>query len=1530
MDRVEHESRFVGHLQRLNGWRLWLLFSAAAVLAAQVIVSLMSLALQGRVTADYLLTGLVAAGLVAPATLLLMGTMLRELAAQQQQALSRSVESAETRLRVALDSSDEGVLMVATDGRVLSANKRFFELWQLPPTLAAAGQDQLLLEQVLDQLTDPAGFLAGVQRLYSGHAQATDTLQFKDGRVFERYTQALALGAEEARIWCFRDVSLQSQTRQALAEREEQYRAIVNQAGEGIDLVDAETLCFVEINEAACRMLGYRRDELLGQPISMILTSRDETPLRVAAARVVRDGQASLEDRYRCKDGRIIEVALSSRAIRLRGRTCLVGVWHDIGERKAAHEALQNSRNLLKAIIDAVPMRVFWKDQNLRYLGCNPAFARDAGKSDPDDLLGKDDFEMTWAEQAEAYRADDRAVIASGLARLSFEEPQTTPEGRTIWLRTSKVPLRNHANQNIGILGVYEDITDHKLADAALREREEIFSAIVNHSVEGILLVDAQTLAFTEFNDAACAGLGYTREEFQHLRLPDVQGQMNAIETREKCQLAALTPDGLRFENQHRCKDGSLRDRHVSSRPVEVRGRTYLAQVWHDVTEAKRFGDLLRVREQYQRALLDNFPFAVWLKDEQSRFVAVNATFVKVFGRPSTESLVGKTDFDIAPADLASRYRADDQAVLQSGRSQQVEELIETDGRRTWFETYKSPVTIGGRVFGTVGFGRDVTQRKEAEWNLKMASEVAQVVFWRLDPQTQALAFEQANLHLLGLEPDASLTTLQSWAERVHPQDVGLFMQRLQAALQPGDPVFDMEYRMRRADGQFQWVHTKGSVIHRGVDGQPRLAVGASMNITERKQIEQAAHESEARSRKLATLLRLMADNVPDMIWAKDLDNCYLFANRAVCRDLLNAEDTAEPVGKDDLFFARRERQRHAENPQWHTFGELCQDTDKATLERGAYSVFEEFGNLKGRPTYLDVHKAPFLDEQGQVIGTVGSARDITERKQTEAELARHRQHLEELVEQRTTQLMTTEARASRILDSAADGLYGVGADGRITFINHAACCMLGYTAEQALGQRAHELFHHSRPDGRPYPASECAADQDWRAGTEMRADDETYWHADGHAVPVALASHPISEKGKIVGAVVSVVDVSAQRAAAVARERALVAAENLARARSEFLANMSHEIRTPMNGVLGFAQIGMRNHQDPDKARNAFEKIIGSGHQLLGVVNEILDFSKIDAGELRIEATEVSVDDALQGALQLVAERARAKGLDLHLVKAASLPPQCICDPLRLTQVLLNLLTNAVKFTETGSVTLSAARQGEQLVFSVADTGIGMTADQLGYVFNPFQQADGSTTRRFGGTGLGLAICKRLLELMHGEIRVRSSPGAGSVFEARLPYVPLLPPVLPVLRGDAPSEPPAALADKPLAGLSVLVAEDDVINQMVLEVNLADHGARTVLVGDGAEAVERVRADGPDAYDVVLMDIQMPVMDGFEATRRILELAPDLPIIGQTAHAFNEDRDRCLAAGMTGFIAKPIDTLALTRLVLQLLQARKARKGSA
>jgi hypothetical protein len=564
---------------------------------------------------------------------------------------------------------------------------------------------------------------------------------------------------------------------------------------------------------------------------------------------------------------------------------------------------------------------------------------------------------------------------------------------------------------------------------------------------------------------------------------------------------------------------------------------------------------------------------------------------------------------------------------------------------------------------------------------------------------------------------------------------------------------------------------------------------------------------------------------------------------------------------------------------------------------------------------------APIRDAKGVIVGSVVSGRDITDRKKAEVELEQHRHHLEELVEQRSAELALTEAKASHILNSSADGLYGIDAEGKITFINPAACALLGFTPEQVLGHYPHSLFHHSRPDGSPFPLEKCSIHNALLSGAEVRVDNEVFWHADGHPVQLMYAMHPMVQDGKVTGAVVSFVDISVQRAAAEARERALIAAENLIRLRSEFLANMSHEIRTPLNGVLGFAEIGARNPQNPEKALKAFNQIIASGKSLLGIINDILDFSKIEAGKLTIEQTPVALADVIRNVYVLISPRVQNKQLQLKVKLAPDMPKTFISDPLRLGQVLLNLMSNAVKFTEAGSITLSASKQGEQLEFKVADTGIGMDVAQLSLLFQPFQQADGSTTRKFGGTGLGLAISKRILELMHGDISVESQPGVGSTFTFRVPYVKDSDEIVAQdeVRTDFVETGSVRIPlATPLAGISILVAEDNPVNQQVLEELLTDAGARVMLVNNGREAVERIHQYGAKAYNVVLMDVEMPEMNGYEATRQILALAPNLPIIGQTAHVMPEEKALCHSAGMVDQIAKPIDPDALVAVVLR------------
>ncbi len=388
--------------------------------------------------------------------------------------------------------------------------------------------------------------------------------------------------------------------------------------------------------------------------------------------------------------------------------------------------------------------------------------------------------------------------------------------------------------------------------------------------------------------------------------------------------------------------------------------------------------------------------------------------------------------------------------------------------------------------------------------------------------------------------------------------------------------------------------------------------------------------------------------------------------------------------------------------------------------------------------------------------------------------------------------------------------------------------------------------------------------------------------------------------------------------------EHARAEAICLAMAKSEFLAKMSHEIRTPLHGVLGMTHVGLRAADEGSKAHDAFVKIQRSGKLLLGIINDILDFSKMETGMLKLESLPVDLNSILLETLEMMREGAAGKGLDLCLVRADNLPASCLSDALRLRQILLNLLSNAVKFTSVGTVRLEADLDGEELRFRIRDTGIGIPAEQLSSIFNPFEQGDNSTTRRFGGSGLGLAITEHLVHLMGGTISVDSTPGSGSCFSVRLPYT--------TQQEGNPATPPPEVEsvpnDRPLADLRILVVEDIDINRHIMSEILGEAGAQPFFAEDGRQAVEAVRSNGTDAYDAVLMDIQMPVMNGIDATREIRRFAPDLPIIGQTAHALIEERLACLAAGMVDHISKPIDPEALFAMIRKYV-SRPAGSGA-
>ncbi len=633
----------------------------------------------------------------------------------------------------------------------------------------------------------------------------------------------------------------------------------------------------------------------------------------------------------------------------------------------------------------------------------------------------------------------------------------------------------------------------------------------------------------------------------------------------------------------------------------------------------------------------------------------------------------------------------------------------------------------------------------------------------------------------------------------------------------------------------------------------------------------------------------------------------------------------------------------------------------------------------------------------------------------------------EELTRQQE-QLQTSEERSRLILESSAEGIFGTDIDGKITFVNPAACKMLGFAPEELIGQPFHAAFHHHRPDGSLYPREECPMFAAYKEGKASRIDNEFLWRKDGTGIPVEYGATPMLKEGKVVGAVISFTDITERKR----NEQALAAsekkirriletsaegfwlidnntvtvevndamcailrrpreqiigrrifeftdeantrifkenvsrrahgesgayevslsapdgslvpcqfsasplldengskigafalctditlrkqqeteiiaarqkAEEATQMKSMFLANMSHEIRTPMNAIIGLSHLALKTSLNP-KQRDYVSKIHNAGTSLLAVINDILDFSKIEAGKLEIETTDFKLDEVISSVTTLTAQKAHEKGLEFLAHVAPRIPEHLRGDPLRLGQILTNFVNNAVKFTERGEIRLDielVEHTGEkvQLKFSVRDTGIGMTREQAARLFQPFTQADMSTTRKHGGTGLGLTISRRLVELMGGRIWLESEPGVGSTF------------FFTVWLGVGAQKGSGKIVPEQLARLRVLVVDDNPTAREILQEPLSTVVSKVDTATSGAEALEAIRRhDQNEPYDIVFMDWRMPAMDGLLASRHIKSdetLSHQPAIVLVTAFGREEVREEAERLQLDGFLVKPV-----------------------
>jgi PAS domain S-box-containing protein len=615
-------------------------------------------------------------------------------------------------------------------------------------------------------------------------------------------------------------------------------------------------------------------------------------------------------------------------------------------------------------------------------------------------------------------------------------------------------------------------------------------------------------------------------------------------------------------------------------------------------------------------------------------------------------------------------------------------------------------------------------------------------------------------------------------------------------------------------------------------------------------------------------------------------------------QDLLRLDRASRPAGVLLLDDARSDA-RLAGHP-------LVQ-SDKGIRFLAIAPLVKANGTLVGTVVAFDADRRPLHPTDAitlrnftdLLLDHIESQDAVTERRQVEAMLAASRE------------------RYRSVIDSLSEVIFQVDFRGRWRFLNRAWTRLSGEEVTEALGRRA--LRHVLTEDRRGLLGWYRAL----RRGEIQTAECEfRYVGANGTVRWIELIGFLAQDE--ILGIPViagTLKDVTERRETEATRKAARDATDRANRARAEFLATVSHEIRTPINGVVGMTGLLLDTHLTPEQWRYA-STLRASAEHLLQVINDILDYSKIDAGKLEFERVRLRVGEIVESVVAITAPRAGAKGVELKPIVPATLPHNLMGDPGRLRQILLNLVGNAIKFTDQGSVTIEfelreETSEGAVLVMIVTDTGLGIPEESLPSLFAEFSQVDSSVSRRYGGTGLGLAICKRLLDGMGGTIDVQSAIGVGSMFRCSVP-----------LDKDASLGPdePMIEAEPPVAGFTlkgrVLVAEDNPANQLIIAAVLDKYGLRVDLVSNGVEAVNAVRTL---PYDLVLMDMQMPEMDGLEATlaiRRLGGKAGSIPIIGVTANAFKEDHERCREAGMQDIVTKPFRWTDLAKRMARWLPA--------
>ena len=1412
---------------------------------------------------------------------------------------------------------------------------------------------------------------------------------------------------------------------------EEKYRSLIANIPDVVWTIDSN-LNFVFISDRIEKVSGFPIGEVYAGGARLFLKCihpDDISRVKTAFEALFSSGAPyDVECRIRRKDGRWIWIRDRALSTYVKdGVRYADGLLSDITTYKEAEETLERSEEKFRRLVTNLPDVVWTSNAKGKTTYISPNVAAVFGYTAEEICERGEELWLPRIHPDDAKRVIERyqALFTDGRP-FDMEYQVQRKDGRWIWVHDRA--LNTHVKDGMRYAdGVFVDITEKKRAEQELRESEGRLRSLIETSRDWVWEVDA-TGRYTYSSARVKDLLGYEPEEIIGKTPFDFMPREEA--KRVGGEFAAIAGERRPFrnlENVNRHKDGRRVVLETSGLPMfnsdgSLAGFRGLDR---DVTERKRSEEELRESEERSRQLAETVGQAFFIAElRPPQLIYMSPAYEEIFGRPCREVYERPESWleAVHPEDqerIADFYRQS----FQTGEGAVEYRIVRPDGSLRSVRAQVFPVRDArGALHRMVGAIEDITERKraqEAQAFLASIVESSTDAIIGATKEAVILSWNRGAQALFGYRPEEVIGKHASML--VAPEERESPAQLVANKLAQGQSVEPFEAVALKKDGtRVEILVSASSMV-----GRHGEIVGSSVvirDITERKRVEESLRESEARFKQIFA-------SVQTGIVIIDAEEHRIVEANTAALEAIGLEYESVVGAECHKFICPAEKGRCPVTD----LGQTVDHSERILLtakgeKREILKTVVPFFNA-GRKHLLE----SFVD-----IGTAKRAAEAGQR-----------------------------ARAYRtLIEASLDPLVTISAEGKITDVNAATEKATGIAREDLIGTDFADYF--SDPE-RARSGYQQAFRQGWVQDFEL-----SLRHQDGHVTPVLYnASVYRDEEGQVAGVFAAARDISerkraehelrrltdeleervSQRTAELASlneqlSRALEQAEVASRTKAEFLANMSHELRTPLNGIVGMTDLALDTNLTSEQ-HEYLAMAKASADSLLTIINDILDFSKMEAGKLEFEAVEFDLRGSLETALKTLALRAQEKGLELNFQVSPEVPEILVGDPTRLRQIVVNLVGNAIKFTQRGEITVRVAPEPEEgegvtLHFSVADTGAGIPSEKLETIFGAFTQLDSSTARRFGGTGLGLAISRQLVHLFQGRLWAESAVGQGSTFhftahfgagvaarhraswpagdlkgmnilvvddnetnrrilaemltgwllkpalahdaasallqlkkaaEARRPF-PLLivDAAMPGTDGFAlveqiRSDPQTASADvimltsagqrgdaarcrelgvaayltKPIGqiellnailqalghkaktgetpplitrhtlredsqGLRILLAEDNLVNATLARRLLEKRGHAVDVAADGRQALAKLRAA---SFDVVLMDVQMPTMDGFETTAAIRAMESTsgghLPIIAMTAHAIKGDRERCLAAGMDGYVAKPI-----------------------